>query len=91
MGTIAARKAAEILQNVRRVLAIELFAAGQALTMLGPEKLAPATRALYDALRKEVPFIERDVVMYEQIGKCEKLVAEGAVLAAAEAVCGPLN
>ena len=77
MGTIAARKAAEILQNVRRVLAIELFAAGQALSMLGPEKLAPATRAAYDALRVEVPFIERDVVMYEQIAKCERLVAEG--------------
>lgn len=91
MGTIAARKAAEILQNVQRVLAIELFAAGQALTMLGPEKLAPATRAVYDALRKEVPFIERDVVMYEQIAKCERLVSEGAALAAAEAVCGTLH
>ena len=91
MGTIAARKAAEILENAERVLAIELFAAGQALSMIGAERLAPATRAVFDALRKEVPFVEKDVVMYEQIGKCERLVASGAVLAAAESVCGALN
>ncbi|MEN6418558.1 MAG: histidine ammonia-lyase, partial [Clostridiaceae bacterium] len=91
MGTIAARKAAEILHNAERVLAIELFAAGQALSMLGAERLAPATRAVYDVLRKEVPFVEHDVVMYEQIAKCEQLVCSQEVVAAAENVCGALN
>ncbi len=91
MGTIAARKAAEILHNAERVLAIELFAAGQALSMLGAERLAPATRAVYDVLRKEVPFVEHDVVMYEQIVKCERLVRSQEVVAAAESVCGALN
>lgn len=91
MGTIAARKAAEILHNTERVLAIELFASGQALSMLGAERLAPATRAVYDVLRHEVPFIEHDVVMYEQIVKCERLVRSQEVVAAAESVCGALN
>lgn len=91
MGTIAARKAAEILHNAERVLAIELFAAGQALSMIGAEKLAPATRAVYEVLRKEVPFVEHDVVMYEQIAKCERLVRSQEVVAAAESVCGALN
>ncbi len=91
MGTIAARKAAEILHNTERVLAIELFAAGQALSMIGEKRLAPATRAVYDVLRKEVPFVEHDVVMYEQIVKCERLVCSQEVVAAAESVCGALN
>ena len=91
MGTIAARKAAEILHNAERVLAIELFAAGQALSMIGEKRLAPATRAVYDALRNEVPYIEHDVVMYEQIAKCERIVCSGKVVAAAESVCGTLN
>ena len=91
MGTIAARKAAEILHNAERVLAIELFAAGQALSMIGEKRLAPATRAVYDALRNEVPYIEQDVVMYEQIAKCERIVCSGKIVAAAESVCGTLN
>ena len=91
MGTIAARKAAEILKNVQRVLAIELFAAGQALSMLGADKLAPATRAAYDVLRAAVPSIERDTVMYEQMERCERMVREGTLIPAVEAISGELN
>ena len=91
MGTIAARKAAEILKNVQRVLAIELFAAGQATGLIGEEKLAPATRAAFDVLRKEVPLIERDVVMYEWMAKCERIVIDGRLIPAVEAVTGELN
>ncbi len=91
MGTIAARKAAEILKNVQRVLAIELFAAGQATGLIGEEKLAPATRAAFDVLRKEVPLIERDVVMYEWMAKCERIVIDGRLIPAVEAITGELN
>ena len=91
MGTIAARKAVVILKNAQRVLAIELFAAGQAAGMIGREKLAPATRAAYDLLRKEVPQIERDVVMYEQMAKCESIVIDGRLIPAVEAITGELN
>ena len=91
MGTIAARKAAEILKNAQRVLAIELFAAGQATGLIGEEKLAPATRAAFDVLRKEVPLIERDVVMYEWMAKCERIVIDGRLIPAVEAITGELN
>jgi len=91
MGTIAARKAAEILKNAQRVLAIELFAAGQATGLIGEEKLAPATRAAFDVLRQEVPLIERDVVMYEWMAKCERIVIDGRLIPAVEAVTGELN
>lgn len=91
MGTIAARKSAEILKNAQRVLAIELFAAGQAAGMMGAEKLAPATHAAFDVLRAEVPHIERDVVMYEQMEKCERIVREGRLIPAVEAVTGELH
>lgn len=91
MGTIAARKAAEILKNAQRVLAIELFAAGQAVGMMGEEKLAPATRAAFAVLRRAVPPVERDVVMYEQMEKCERMVRDGTLIPAAEAIAGELN
>lgn len=91
MGTIAARKAAEILKNTQRVLAIELFAAGQATGLIGEEKLAPATHAAFDVLRAEVPPIERDVVMYEWMAKCEQIVIDGRLIPAVEAITGALN
>lgn len=91
MGTIAARKAVDILKNAQRVLAIELFAAGQAAGMSGEEKLAPATRAAFDTLRAEVPQIERDVVMYERMAKCERIVIDGRLIPAVEAITGELN
>jgi histidine ammonia-lyase len=91
MGTIAARKAVEILKNAQRVLAIELFTAGQAAGMIGADKLAPATRAAFDVLRAEVPQIERDVVMYEQMAKCERIVTENRLIPAVESITGELN
>ena len=91
MGTIAARKGVEILKNAQRVLAIELFAAGQAAGLIGDTKLAPATRAAYDVLRAEVPQVERDILMYEQMQKCERIVIENRLISAVEAITGELN
>ena len=91
MGTTAARKARMILDNSRKVLAIELFAAAQALWLRGEEKLSPATRAVYDRIRREVPPIEEDVVMHPLMVKCEELVKAGEIVKAAESVCGALR
>ena len=90
MGTTAARKAAMILENTRNVLSIELFAAAQALWLRGPEKLAPATKAVYDHIREKVAPIEKDVVMYPRMNLCEEMVRNHEIAAAAEAVCGQL-
>ena len=66
------------------MLAIELFAAGQATGMIGEDKLAPATRAAYNVLRQDVPMIERDILMYEQMNKCERIVIENRLIPAVE-------
>ncbi len=90
MGATAARKAALILDNARKVLAIELYAAYQALWLRGAEKLSPATRAAWDAIAAAVPPVEEDVVMYPRLNAVEQLVLSGSPLRAAEAVCGAL-
>lgn len=48
MGTIGARHAYQIIANVRRVLAIELICALQAVHYRGIHSLAPRTRQIYD-------------------------------------------
>ncbi len=91
MGTTAARMARMIADNTRRVLGIELFAECQALYLRGPEKMAPATKAVYDHVRAAgVPAVEEDILMYPELGKCEAMLASGEIVRAAEAVCGRL-
>ncbi|MGV3489475.1 MAG: histidine ammonia-lyase [Tuberibacillus sp.] len=51
MGTIGSRHCYQIIQNVRRVLAIELICAMQALEFRDVSKMGPKTRAIYDAGR----------------------------------------
>ncbi|UJL46089.1 histidine ammonia-lyase [Virgibacillus sp. NKC19-16] len=69
MGTIAARHALQMLGNARRVIAIELICAMQAVEYRGVEKMASATRTLYEAARKVVPSITKDRVFATDIEK----------------------
>lgn len=67
MGTIAARHAHNIIQNARRVLAIECICALQAVQYRGVDKMAPKTRSFYEEVRKLVPSITEDRVFSEDI------------------------
>ncbi|WP_202080514.1 histidine ammonia-lyase [Caldalkalibacillus salinus] len=60
MGTIGARHATQVIDNVRRVLAIELFCALQAVEYRGPERLAPVTSAFYTLGREQVKSLNQD-------------------------------
>jgi histidine ammonia-lyase len=82
MGTIAARQAKEIVDNVERILALELFAACQAIDfrreVLGPQaQLGRGTAPAYALIRDSVPFLEKDDVMYPHVEKVRKLIASG--------------
>lgn len=90
MGTTAARKSRLILDNSRKVLALELMTAAQALWLRGPEGLSPATKAVYDRIRMDVPPVERDVMMYPLQNAVEALICSGELVDAAEAVTGLL-
>jgi histidine ammonia-lyase len=67
MGTIASRHAYQIIQNTRRVLAIELICALQAVELRGAEKLSPLTQRLYQGARAVIPAITRDRVFAADI------------------------
>ena len=60
MGTVAVRQARRLLDNGRRVVAIELLAAAEAIDLVGRETLAAGTRAAYDAIRRLVPPLLED-------------------------------
>lgn len=82
MGTIAARKAMEIVKNARRVLTTEIMAACQAIDFRASDnlKLGVGTYEAYKAVREEVSFIENDTLMYKELDKVEELISSGRLL-----------
>jgi histidine ammonia-lyase len=82
-GPIAGRQARQIIGNVQRIVAIELLAAAQAIDFrraaLPDAQLGRGTRAAYELIRRHVPFIERDVVMYPHMDAVHRLVADATL------------
>lgn len=84
MGCTAALKARRILNNVERILAIELMAAAQGVDFRKEvtehgARLGRGTQPVYDLIRQQVPFIDEDTVMYRYIEAVRQLVRTGQV------------
>jgi len=88
MGTIAARKAREIMENVRRVLAMEIMCACQGIDLRGNKGLGNGTAPVYDAVRACVPTLTKDRPLYEDINKCEKLISDDTIIKVCEEKAG---
>lgn len=91
MGAGAARKAAAVVANVERVIAIEALASAQGLDLRGPLSPAPATGAARAALREVVPFLEEDRVLSGDIEAATLLVQQEKLVTAAAEVAGALD
>jgi histidine ammonia-lyase len=91
MGWSAARKLRRSIDGLTRVLAIEILTAARGLDLRAPLTPAPATGAVVAALRAGVPSVGPDRFLAPEIEYAVRLVASGEVLAAVEAVTGPLG
>jgi histidine ammonia-lyase len=85
MGATAAIKLRSVLDNVERILSIELMSAAQGVDfrkqVIGEEKqLGEGTRGVYALIRERVPFIEADTVMYEYMESVRQLVSDGKIV-----------
>lgn len=74
MGTIAARKFAQILRNAENVVAMEMLSACQALDLLAPLKPAQTVKVAFDRIRQDVPFAAEDRIFSKDIEKIKKLI-----------------
>lgn len=90
LGWSAARKLRALVDNLRRVLAVELVVAARALDLRAPLTPAPGTGAAREALRAVVGGPGPDRFLAPELGAAEQLLREGAVVAAAESAVGPL-
>jgi histidine ammonia-lyase len=69
MGANAATKSYRIVENIQRILAIELLNASQALQFRAPQKTSPFLESFLKGYRAEVSFIKKDEVLHESIKK----------------------
>lgn len=95
MGTIAARKAGQIADNVTNILACEILAACQAIDILASQAglrspkqiLSPALLAAYKDVRKLASHLDHDRMMSPDINLISKLVESGRIVKDVEKAC----
>jgi len=93
MGATAARQAHEILINAETVVAIELLCAAQAIdfrrrTLPEGARLGQGTQVAYDLVRGAVRFWDHDHVLAPDIEAVRRMVADGTLMDAVQAVVG---
>jgi histidine ammonia-lyase len=86
MAAHGARRLLEMTANARSILAIELLAAAQGCDFHRPLDCSPALEAVRRLVRQVVPHLEDDRHFHPDIEAAAKLVATGAVVAAAKPV-----
>jgi histidine ammonia-lyase len=91
MGSISALKLARVLDNVARVVAVEMVCGAQALEFHRPLRPGRGAAAAHAAVRESVPFVEKDSVLSGYLAAVESRVADGDLLAAVEKRVGALS
>ena len=74
MGTIAARKAREILENATHVISMELMAGCQSVDLRGKKQLGFGTEPVYRMIREKVDYLEKDRIMYTDMAAITALI-----------------
>ena len=85
MGTTAARKSGQILQNTLSVLAYELLTACQAVDIrrrvnTHGQGLSPVHEAIYNHVREKIPFYEIDREIWPDIQMMETMIRSGELI-----------
>ncbi|MEE9350489.1 MAG: histidine ammonia-lyase [Flavobacteriaceae bacterium] len=84
MGANSATKVKRIVDNVTRILAIELFTASQAIHFRAPLKTSPFLESFISLFRTDVPLVEKDRVLHydikNAIGFIENMTIDNAEL-----------
>jgi histidine ammonia-lyase len=84
MGANAAHHCREIVDNVRRVIAIELMTAAQAVDLRpdGPERLGRGTAVIHEQVRKVVAHFGHDRPLSPDIDALTERIRDGQILLA---------
>jgi histidine ammonia-lyase len=85
MGAHGAWKLGRVVENVRRVLAVEALCAARGLDLRAPLRPGPGIAAAHAVIRQVVPAPEGDRPLYKDIAAIDQLIATGRLAAAVAA------
>ncbi len=80
MGSISGRKALKVLENVEKILAIELLTAAQAFEFRKPMKSGLLLDEVHKKVRKNVAFAEKDRVFSDDIEKGIDMIKKRTII-----------
>jgi histidine ammonia-lyase len=89
-GLIAGRKARKIVENTNHILSFELLCAAQAADLRGPEKLSPAGKIMYDAVRETLAYMGKDKVYIDDMEELKARIESGEFVKRVEDAVGEL-
>jgi len=81
MGATAALKLRQVSENLAQILSIELFCAAQGVDFrrdaIGRDKrLGDGTKAIYERIRTDIPFVQKDEYMKNHMNSALTIVRE---------------
>jgi histidine ammonia-lyase len=74
MGTVAARKAFNLVSNSKHILTVEILADLQALSFRNADKLGHGTQRIYSILKKDFEVYDNTRIFHEDLTKFRKLL-----------------
>jgi len=90
LGSIAARKCFDVLNNTEKILAIEILCSCQGIDFLKPLKCGNGTREAYRQVRRSVKHITSDVYMNEFIQSVSDVIFNEGFIGNIEKASGKL-
>lgn len=90
MGTHAARKALEVVENAETVIGIELLAGCQAVDFRQNLKPGRGTSVAYQTVREHIPTMHYDRLLQHDINEIKKLVRKNVIVDRVQAAVGAL-
>jgi len=91
MATFAARKLTDISENSAAVVGIEMMAACQSVDFHEDLKTSKALDTVYQKVREDVPFLDKDRLLSPDINHMQALVLSGVLNSYLPALCPSLN
>ena len=91
MGSISGRKLLQVLDNVDKILSIELLCAAQAKDYHQPLSSTPIIEAIHGRIRDIIPHIEEDQPMTDFLDKALALIKSGELVELAQSVSNEKN
>ena len=80
MGSVAVRKSLRIVENLEKILGIEMMCAAQGFDFRKPMKSNVLLDDMHDLIREHIPFADTDRIFSEDIEKAIKLIQSKEII-----------